>query len=286
MAIITRWRIPPESWYGQARLRRTGSRSASSEQFDRPGGGGLPSIRRWRRRTPEIWRPTGITGLSDVMGSWKIMPISLPRTRRSWAGESVSRPRPARRTPSPRTVAESGSRPMTDSPKVLLPHPDSPTTPTISPGSTRSDTSSRASTSPPCERKLTERPRTSSTGSVTAGSAVERVLQPVAEQVEAERRDEDGQPGEDREERSLRGVRLRGGEHDAPGRRRWLDAEAEEGEHRFGNDRERQEYGRLHDDRVEDVGQYVPDDDPATAPHRRPRRSRSPPPVPRGCRRG
>ncbi len=28
----------------------------------------------------EIWSPILIVGFSDVIGSWKIMPISLPRT--------------------------------------------------------------------------------------------------------------------------------------------------------------------------------------------------------------
>ena len=36
----------------------------------------------WRRSTSTIWLPTVNSGLSDVIGSWKTIAISLPRTRR------------------------------------------------------------------------------------------------------------------------------------------------------------------------------------------------------------
>jgi hypothetical protein len=38
-----------------------------------------------------ICSPTVNTGLSEVMGSWKIIEISLPRILRIWAGLSSSR---------------------------------------------------------------------------------------------------------------------------------------------------------------------------------------------------
>jgi hypothetical protein len=39
------------------------------------------------RSTSPIWRPTGSTGLSEVIGSWKIMAMSRPR--RSGSGGTV-----------------------------------------------------------------------------------------------------------------------------------------------------------------------------------------------------
>ena len=32
-----------------------------------------------------IWRPIFMTGLSDVIGSWKTMAISVPHSARIWA---------------------------------------------------------------------------------------------------------------------------------------------------------------------------------------------------------
>ncbi len=48
----------------------------------------------------------------------------------------------------PRTSAAAGSRPMTASASVVLPQPDSPTRPKISPSLTSSDTSCTAETGP------------------------------------------------------------------------------------------------------------------------------------------
>ena len=73
------------------------------------------------------------TGLSEVIGSWKIIAMSLPRTfwsSFSWAPTS-SRP------PSlmdPPMCAVGGSRPITAMEVTDLPHPDSPTTARTSPG--------------------------------------------------------------------------------------------------------------------------------------------------------
>ena len=83
MAIITRWRRPPESSWGY-----WSSRSA---------GWGISTSRRtssarcracWREtsrcsRTPSaIWRPMVMVGLSEVIGSWGMSATSLPRTCR------------------------------------------------------------------------------------------------------------------------------------------------------------------------------------------------------------
>ena len=53
-----------------------------------------PPIARCRRRPSAIWSPTVNTGLSDVIGSWKIMAMRVAADRRA------SRPRPASGGPS------------------------------------------------------------------------------------------------------------------------------------------------------------------------------------------
>ena len=71
------------------------------------------------------------------MGSWKIMAISRPRTRRISSSESASSSLPSKRTLPPvmRPVA-AGSSCMTANADTDLPEPDSPTMATISPGRT------------------------------------------------------------------------------------------------------------------------------------------------------
>ena len=82
IAIITRCRMPPESWCGYSPSRRSGAGMLHElEQLDRPRAS--PSRRessRCRRSTSPIWSPTVKTGLSDVIGSWKTNEISRPRT--------------------------------------------------------------------------------------------------------------------------------------------------------------------------------------------------------------
>src|SRR5690606_36529112 len=53
---------------------------------------------------------------------------------------------------------------MTEKPVIVLPEPDSPTRPTISPADTLRSTPSTAFTTPPWVKKWVRRPRTSSTG--------------------------------------------------------------------------------------------------------------------------
>src|ERR1700721_2995333 len=78
-----------------------------------------------------------LVGSSEVSGSWKIIAISLPRTRRM---SSCLRPTSSRPSSliEPLTMAPpGGSSPMIDSPVMDLPQPDSPTMPRVSPASTR-----------------------------------------------------------------------------------------------------------------------------------------------------
>ena len=74
-----------------------------------------------------------ITGLSEVIGSWKIIEISLPRTLRISGSLSSSKLRPASLTvPETMRPGGSGIRRISDSAVMLLPQPDSPTIASVS----------------------------------------------------------------------------------------------------------------------------------------------------------
>ena len=83
-----------------------------------------------------IWRPIVSTGLRLASGSWKIIAIRAPRILRI-----SSSLRPIRLRPSNTALLSGetlltflGSRPSSDSALTLLPEPDSPTSPSDSPG--------------------------------------------------------------------------------------------------------------------------------------------------------
>ena len=86
----------------------------------------------WRRNTSISWWPTVNTGFREVMGSWKIMDTRLPRIlRKSFMGMS-SRLWPSR-VMEPETLALGWVSRMMDRAVMLLPQPDSPTMPRVSP---------------------------------------------------------------------------------------------------------------------------------------------------------
>src|SRR5450830_607900 len=78
--------------------------------------------------------PMVSTGLSDVIGSWKIIEIALPRSAQISSSGRVCRSRPSN-TILPDTRALSGNRRSSDSAVVDLPQPDSPTSASVSPAS-------------------------------------------------------------------------------------------------------------------------------------------------------
>ena len=68
------------------------------QQFERAGARLLPrSSSRWMNSGSMICCPIGRTGLSEVIGSWKIIAMSRPRTSRISSSESSSRSRPSNR---------------------------------------------------------------------------------------------------------------------------------------------------------------------------------------------
>ena len=97
-------------------------------------------------------------GFSDVIGSWKIMPIRFPRIARISLSGSLSRSLPSKIT-SPPAMRPGGlgmSR-MIDRLVTDLPEPDSPTMPSVSPRNTSNDTPSTALTTRPSSSKYVRR---------------------------------------------------------------------------------------------------------------------------------
>ena len=141
IAIIARWRWPPESWCGKLSTRRSGSgmpvRRSSSIARPRAAFSRSP---RCVSSTSPIWLPTVNSGFSAVIGSWKIIAISVPRMPRISRSDARHRSLPSKRI-APLVVAPSTRR-STDRAVIDLPEPDSPTSANFSPGAIENDTSS------------------------------------------------------------------------------------------------------------------------------------------------
>ena len=168
MAIITRWFMPPESWCGKARSRRSGIGDADRSAAARSSGRrrSLRSRPRCSFSASPIWKPTVKHGLRLDIGSWKIIAMSLPTILRRWRAKGRGDPVRRRRGAGAETVAVHGSRPMTASMATDLPEPDSPTIACTSPASTVSDTPSTARKAPCAVAKSTDSPLISRSGIV------------------------------------------------------------------------------------------------------------------------
>src|SRR5205085_5101010 len=221
-----------------------------------------------------------MTGFSAVRGSWKIIAISSPWIARISSAGSFSRSWPLNST-SPVICAWSLlMRPMTVRNDTLLPEPDSPTTPSVSPRATEKETPSTAFTRPSSVGKLTCRSLTSRSCSGTGSPAlrlralllrVERVAQPVTEEVHTQHDDQDREAREPHEPGRDEHLALRRVQEVPPRRRRRLDPEPEEREHRLRQDRGGHGKRDVHDDRPHRVRDQVGHDDP---PVRAPRGAR------------
>src|SRR5260221_3248286 len=171
------------------------------------------------------------SGFNDAIGSCRIMAIWAPRMRRSWPALLVVRSSPSKPTRPPTMRAPVGSRPTIDRHVVVLPQPDSPTRPRVSPSRIVNEMSSTARTTrvPPNDVKWVLRFWTSSKGglgpvlisrrSAVALLGVELDPQPVAEQLGRQHDQHDAQP-RNHGQPPLAGHqgRARLGEHQAPGR--------------------------------------------------------------------
>ncbi len=160
MAIITRWRIPPESWCGYSSKRRSGEGMRTRRRAAMAAARIALSeaVRSWARMASTIWAPALCTGLSEVMGSWKIIATCDPRTSRMADKASGRRSRPSSSTRPAATRPGGGTSRITESESTDLPQPLSPTTPSVRPRGTERLTPSTAGTSPAEERKTVRSP--------------------------------------------------------------------------------------------------------------------------------
>ena len=140
IAIIARWRWPPESWCGYESTRRSGSgmpvRCSSSMALARAALGRIASC---ISSTSAIWLPTVYSGLSAVIGSWKIMPMRAPRMARISRSESAVSSLPSKWIVP--VVSAASTRRRIESAVIDLPDPDSPTRPNFSPRAMANETS-------------------------------------------------------------------------------------------------------------------------------------------------
>src|SRR6202011_3036099 len=164
-------------------------------------------------------------------------------------------------------------RPITASPVTDFPAPDSPTTPSTSPLAMSKEIPSMARSVLWRVTNSTRRLRTERTGSVMRSDIrklrrlsselwVERVAQPVAEQVDREdqRREREARESDDP---PLPGKQIIVADPDQGAERGHGlgHAGAQERQRRLGDDRQREVDGRNHQDRPHRVRQYMPQHD-------------------------
>ena len=102
------------------------------------------------------------TGFRLVIGSWKIIAMSLPRIVRSSSSESPIRFRPSKCAVPFVTRPARGRIPSSASEVTLFPQPDSPTIPSVSPGAMSKETPLTAWMIPRPVQKRTSRSSTES----------------------------------------------------------------------------------------------------------------------------
>ena len=110
-----------------------GLRQARPRRAGRPPGARRPTCSPARAAgcTRRPATPTVYIGFSAVIGSWKTMLTRAPRIDRHCAGVQSSSSRPSSRI-DPLTFADPGTRPRAARASMVLPEPDSPTTPSVS----------------------------------------------------------------------------------------------------------------------------------------------------------
>ena len=163
IAMTTRWRMPPDNWCGYSLSRRRGSGMPT----DRSSSSAVSLAKfvfmsKCSLSDSVIWRPILTTGLSEVMGSWKIMAMPVPYSLRDALDPSEEVSWPSKVTVPSRMTLRLGSRFMMERDSTDLPEPDSPTTPSVWPASSENVTPSTARTTPRSVRKCVFRSLTSS----------------------------------------------------------------------------------------------------------------------------
>ena len=149
MAIITRWRWPPESWCGNASSRCSASAKPAwfSTSMTRARNW-LAGMRRCSVIASATCRPMRCSGLRLVIGSWNTMPASSPRARCNAAGAAPIICWPSSRMLPVGLVPPGGRSCSSDSAVTDLPEPDSPTSASVSPRSSVNETPSTTRLAP------------------------------------------------------------------------------------------------------------------------------------------
>ena len=152
MAMTTRWRCPPESWWGWERRRPVGTRTASSSSAARSSAGRRrrPS---WVVRTSAICSRMVMRGLRAFMAAWGTRATSRQRSRRSSpvSRAGTSCPLTVMRPPVMRAVGPRSR--MIAAATVVLPQPEGPARPTTSPRPTVRLNRSTPTTRPPAPER-------------------------------------------------------------------------------------------------------------------------------------
>ena len=166
IAIAARCRIPPENSCGKRRARSARMPTSSSSSPQRACAA-LPRATPWSSIASTIWWPMRCTGLNAFIAPWKTIAMSFQR-----CGRTESSPRARMSSPSsstrPATLALGGSRPISARLSVVLPQPDSPTSPMRCPrSSVKPEPCTACSSRPPPRSNQTCRSCTSSTGALT-----------------------------------------------------------------------------------------------------------------------
>src|SRR6478609_2485233 len=143
------------------------------------------------------------TGFNEDNGSWKIIARSRPRRSRIASSGSDSRSVPSNCTVPEIVVPRLGNSRMMAIDVTDLPHPDSPTRPTVWPGATEKLTLSTAvNGATPFRLNCTVRSSTSSRAVISSSPPVLRVdglAERLAQQGEAEHDDDDRPGGPERQ---------------------------------------------------------------------------------------
>ena len=134
IAIMIRWRIPPESWLGNLRSICFGSgmRTRVSNSMLRARAS-LRLIPSRTRRLSCSCEPILRTGLSAVIGSWKIMAMPVPNSLRTSSRDISESTLPSKVMRPSRVTLLPVSRPIAARDITVFPEPDSPTMPMLVP---------------------------------------------------------------------------------------------------------------------------------------------------------
>src|SRR2546426_2824533 len=236
----------------------------------------LLSILRCSSSASEICRLIVRTGFKLVMGSWKIIAMLFPRIPRT-SSSSILRTSSPSKMIAPLTIFPGGCgmRRISESAVTDLPHPDSPTMPSVSPWSSSNDTPSTARTTPSRVKNCVCRSVTArscanapppevarSLATLELHARVEGIAQPVAH--EGKRQQDDGNAECRQQDRPWR--RREHDEsiedHGSPRRGGRADADAQERKRRLGEHRAGNREGDRDDDRREDIREEMLDHDP------------------------